>query len=310
MTNHLSFPKNYAVYLQKAMEALADNRISQAANFMQEALKIEMDDELLQLCISLLKDLKQPNEALELINTYKSAVYNSSDISPIELEFISLLIDNGQLAEAKKQIKNRWVKLHNGSQNNSVSQILNHQLSYVESKMEQEKLERRIAVIENGQTISKKPYFRQLQFMKELPILPDHQLINLAEHLLIEKGIHSLLKTDILELLQERQIKQTVMVTKDSFKQTFNPLLLTTLSETNFIKEGKLLLENHLGLNEREKSQYLELLFLHVAYYYPFEEPAFKSPAAWLQAILSPGIDHHVEKFIRQAEKGLDSLMT
>lgn len=305
LTNQIPFSKNHTLYLQKAMEALANNQNSQAVDFMQKALEIDEDETLLQLCISLLKDLKRPNDALQLIQKYKVSVYKSEDSLPFDLEFISLLIENGNLEEASRQIKNRQSQLKN-----SANQVLTHQFTYVESRMAQEKQEKRLLIIENGQTISKQPYYRQLQFMKELPYLSNYQLVSLVGILLTNLDIHPLVKTDMLELLQERQIKQAVTVIKHSFKQTFDPMMLTNLSETNFIKEGGILLENHLHLNEREKSQYLELLFLHVAYYYPFEKLAFKNPETWLHTILSPETNLYVEKIIRQAEKGLDSLMT
>lgn len=302
------FPNNFEAYFQKAMNEMTNGNIEKSVAYIQKALNIQMDEELFDVCLTLLKDLNRLDEALELIKQHKTYLHASIQVEKIDLIFITLLIDSGRLTEAKKQINQRWLNLKNNLDYAHIKNVLEQYYNQVETKQLQQKEEKINKVFAESKSIINKPYYVQMNFVKSIEVLSDRDILIATKGLLQDQTVHPLIKTEVLSLFVDRGLTGTVDVYKKGIKQK---VVLEQLKQPNlspFYLEGAKLIERQDLGNEIEKKRLHEVLFLHVLFYYPFEEEFFENSETWLTAVRFPEVESRVGRYVLEAEKGLDLL--
>ncbi|MGP6139697.1 hypothetical protein [Jeotgalibaca sp. A127] len=302
------FPNNFEAYFQKAMNEMVNGNLEQTVTYIQKALTIQMDEELFNVCLTLLKDLNRLEESLELIKQHKAYLYESIRVEKNDLIFITLLIESGRLSEAKKQINQRWANLKNNPDYAHIQNILEQYLNQVETKQLQQKEEGIDKVLTESKSIINKPYYLQMNFVKSIQVLSDQDILIATNELLRNQSVHPLIKTEVLSLLVDRGMTGSIELYKEGVKQSVKLAQLKQPNESSFYLEGIYYIENQIFKDEMEKQRLQENFFLHVLYYYPFETEIFGNPDAWFTAVRFPVKNSRVSDYVERAEKGLDLL--
>lgn len=306
--NQIPFPANFDVYFTNAMNEMANGNISGTVAFIQKALDIQMEEELFQVCLTLLKDANQPSDALKLIQKHKPFLYESNQLHESDLSLITLLIAIEDFEEARKQIRQRWGVLGNDPNHSHIKNILERYLDQIEAQSQKRKNEEISAVLAESQIIASKPYYAQMAFVQTLDKLPAEVFIEIVRPLLVSEAIHPLLKTELLLQFLNRDLNIDLKISKHQLIKTVAVNGLKKPDETVFYLNGLAEIEKMPTSMGMEKHMYHELLFLHVLYFYPFERDILHSAEEWLATVRNPHCHSSIADAIHCAEKGLDLL--
>lgn len=307
MSNTVPFPRNYEAFLEKGMVAVQQGDFAEAIDFFKKALLIQVDEEVLLLCLTLLKETGNKVESLELIRQYCPYVYESSDVNPFDIEFISLLIETEQFDEAENQMKQRTLLLENKEEYHHLYHMLDKKMSAAQDERDQQQAIKTAQIIRESKDISIKNHIEQLQFIKKLETLSKKDLETVAAYLL-HQDIHPLLLTEVISLLITAQINSTMLVKKENFAKEVNIGGLSPVEQSSFFQEGISFISQS-EQPQSEKDKLKEIFFLHCAYYFPFEREALFSAEIWLKTIQNQYVaeEHReIQTYIERAEAGLD----
>lgn len=286
-----------------AMEAFQYNDYPQAVDYLTKALAIQKNEELLQLCLTMMQDTEQFIEGIELLKLHKSELWNSTDISPLDLQLITFLIYAKELDEAKEQISKREKALLSRESDSHLFDILQQNLNIIEEKQKDERNKKMAIIQEESKYILDKGYHQQARFLKECTILPEKELLIIAQSFLTNQTVHAFLKTDILQTLKQKQINMKINVSKQSYSRNVDIKELYPIQQSPLLVESQDFFEKYYRQNPELQKQMKSNFFLHCAYYYPFEKEALYSVAEWQEAMNQ--ITFPKESFSNQKEGNL-----
>ncbi|UJF14705.1 hypothetical protein LZ578_06600 [Jeotgalibaca sp. MA1X17-3] len=299
------------------MEAFQYNDFPKAVEYLTKALAIQKNEELLQLCLTMMQDTEQFLEGVQLLKLQKPELWNSTDVSPLDVHLITFLIYAKELDEAKEQISKREKVLSNGDSDRHLFDVLQQNLNIIEEKQKDER-NKKIAVVQEESTyILNEGYHRQAKFLKEYTILPEKELRTISQSFLTDQKVHAFLKTDILQTLIQKQIDMKVTISKESYSKTLNIKELYPIQQSLLLIESQNFFAKYDIQNPELQKQMETNFFLHCAYYYPFEKEVLYSVVEWQEAMnqitLSTGtiLNKEEKKLIQNiqiAEKNLNIL--
>lgn len=317
MERPIPFPKNYESYVTMSMEAFQVGDFHQSVTYLKKALAIEMDDELLQLCLTIMQEIEQYTDGVQLLIKYKPELWQSMDSGNLDLLLITFLIYADRLNEAKEQISIRKQKLIGKDEGSELYSILEQNLLLVEEKRTQER-NKKIAVLrEQNKNILNKGYHQQANFLKKYTILPKNKFLETSQSFLDSDKVHAFLKTEILEILIKEKWNEAITVTKGSYQGTYQTEKLYPVHLSPLLKESKPFFDKLYSHTPDLQQQMESNLFLHCAYFYPFEREALQSVEEWQEAMdylsfpmdsSSNQADQEVLQNIKRAEKDLNPI--
>lgn len=317
MDQTIPFPKNFDSYVSMAMEAFQYGDFHQAVEYLTKALAIQMNEELLQLCLTIMQDTEQYAEGIQLLKYHKSELWDSTDGTSLDLQLITFLIYAEDLNEAKNQISRRKKGLLDRDEDTHLYDILQQNLNIIEEKQIEERNKKIALLREESKIILHKGYHQQAIFLKKYTILPEKEFIAISQAFLVEKSIHAFLKTDILQILIQKEIDEQINISKEIYSKIIDLKKLYPIHKSPLlIKSEHFFAKNH-SQNPEVQKQMESNFFLHCAYFYPFEKEALQSVEKWQEAMNeltfppdSP-INRNEERVIKNiqlAEKNLNIL--
>lgn len=314
MSNSIEFPKNFQFYLQAAMELFHLGEIDKTIEHLLKALSIEMDDEIFNFCMSLLQEQNRHTEASDLLKRYKPYLFDSNRMEADDLLLLNVLIESDQLEEARKQIFQRNIEINQSDKNRHFYDMIEQNILIIEAKEESKRQQFIQDTSEESILIAQKSYYHQIDFIKKMKKLPEKNLLQISKNLLIETTIHPLFKTEILQLLIEKEMTDEITIQKSCYTKSFLVSNLHLMEESLFYL--KIMEQMRLGTySVDDKERLTTNLFLHMAYFYPFEQEAFPSTEVWIELVLEGNHSQgdEMEKIItnrsiQEVEGGLDIL--
>lgn len=315
MDNSIPFPKNFETYVMMALQTFEKGDFYQAVVYLKKALMIQDDDELLRLCLTIMQENEQYSEGIQLLKKYKPLLWQSTKLEPLDLQLLTLLIETDYLEEAKKQITNREKVLQETLEDNHLYEILEQNLSFIEEKRSERRKRETDQIIQESKTILKENYQHQAAFLKKYAGLPREDILSISQVFLHDSHFHPFLKTEMIEILIQKELDAAIEIKKGSYLAVFQVKYLYPISQSPFLKEGKDFLQQKYSQNPHFLQQMESNLFLHCAYFYPFEKEALISVQEWHEAIRDLTFSEemngsHAEKEllqnIKQAEKELN----
>lgn len=304
MSDLIQFPRNFDSYVQQAFLAFEGADLTATIDYAEKALSIQMDNELFNFVISLLEEQTDYQKAIDLFKNYKAYLYDSHALAEEDMLFVSLFVKAGHFDQAKQQIKQRMIEGSRSSDHQHLFNILDYQLQVIEKKEEENKQREIAAIVAEFKSFEILPLYKQFSILRKLEKLPLLALIPIAEQLLLSEKVHPLFKTDICQLLIKQSFEGSLTIRKESFIETYPIEQLKPIEKTSFYQDCIELIQTDIDL---ESASFLEAnLFLHLSYYYPFENQAFSSPNAWIESML--GYNTSERDAIQLAEEGLNQL--
>lgn len=283
MDNQISFPYNFEAYVSKGMDAWQNGNATLAAEYFQKALSIRKSDDVLLFYLMVIPETGMGLEALAWLQQHAPQLWQSRTLRDIDRLFIELLLQVGQLEEAKRQIAKRN-HMPDGAQEELLL-LLEERLQHLQEDRLKAKKQLHQQLLKEKERVYEGGFLAMNAFLLHSKELPDSEYASLCLSLLEDERIHPLHKTEILEELHKRSVSRDCFVRKDAFSKTVKPAFLLPVGESPFFQNGLQLLQEKEGLSEEIRKGLEQNLFLHVAYYFPFEQEVFQSPEVWLDAV-------------------------
>ena len=317
MGGPIPFPKNYESYVTMSMEAFQVGNFYQSSDYLKKALAIQVDDDLLQLCLTIMQEIEQYKDGVQLLRKYKPKLWQSTDAGTLDLLLLTFLIYADYLNEAKQQITKRKLKLSDEGEGSELYLILQQNLSLVEEKRTEERNKKIAALRKQNKNILKESYDQQAKFLKKYTLLPRGEFIETSQSFLESRHIHAFLKTEIIEILMKEKWKEKMYISKGKYQGMFHMGELYPVHLSPLLKESKSFFENLYAHTPDIQKRMESNLFLHCAYFYPFEREALQSVEEWQKAIdylsfpkdsSSNQVDEEVVQNIKCAEKDFNPI--
>lgn len=310
MDNMMAFPHNFSMYLEKGVACMQIDDFVGAADYFKKAIAIKPEVDLLLLCIRVMRELNQQEEAYQMLENYQPQLFDSAELTELDIELLELLIETDRIEESDNQMKKRRVLLANNPAFNQLNMMLEEKNSK-QKIAKQQQLEQEIqAVEEKAHMILEDSYYAQIKWVQQLVKLPEPWFSQFAEEKLKE-AFHPLLQTELISELQNRSSKQVFQIVKHDFKADVHLNDLPSLIQTPFFLKGCEAIDQASELSFSKKADMQQMFFLHCGYFYPFQEAAFGSVEAWLSFFFDKEettIPVEVRRNIELAEAGLDLL--
>lgn len=285
MEGPIPFPKNYESYVTMSMEAFQVGDFHQSSDYLKKALAIQMNDDLLQLCLTIMQEIEQYTDGVQLLKKYKPELWHSTDAGTLDLLLITFLIYADHLNEAKQQITKRKQKLTIKGEGSELYSILQQNLSLVEEKRAEERNKKITILREQNKNILNKNYHQQADFLKKYTLLPKNEFLETSQSFLESKQVHAFLKTEILEILINGKWNETMNISKGEFQGSFQMENLYPVHFSPLLKKSKSFFEELYSHTPDIQKKMESNLFLHCAYFYPFEREALQSIEEWQEAM-------------------------
>lgn len=317
MGKQIPFPGNFDAFVKKAMAFFQEGNLEQAIEEIQKALEFQMDEGLFGLCLTMMQETGNNLEGLRMLQKYKPSIWDSCQTENLDLQFISFLIQTGKFDEARKQILKRKQSFQFINENQHLYQVFEQNLELIEASEKEQRKEELAVLQRRSLDILDKNYVEQTAFINAYEIFPDEEFLALSKQFLSHPRVDHLLKTEILQKMLEKSLSEEVRVVKGEFEGMIQLTELDSLPLSNFLMEGRSYIQTELKQEPAVKEMLEHNLFLHCAYFYPFEKEALFSVEEWIQVILTENrlmgaATSPERKIIRarilQAEKSLDKL--
>lgn len=207
MTKQIQFPKNYARYIQLGQEALADQRNQTAISYLLKAYHISPEFPLNFLIVSTQFEIGEYQEALLLASDCKEDYCSCPEYANI---YIQLLIKNQQFIQAHSTV-NQLI-LQGKSQEMRQLILLKKQISRSELLFRQYEGEKIADWKDDLFRLGDFHYTEQLMKIKQANQLPQEDFLEITKKLLVDKNVHSIVKSWLIEELSRLDVREEIKV--------------------------------------------------------------------------------------------------
>lgn len=285
MGDQIAFPYNYESYVNKGMAALQAGNNAAAADFFEKALSIRQSEDVLLFYLMIIQESGREKAALAFLAEHALWLWESRSLLDVDRLFLELLIQTGEIEDAQSQYERRERHLPNHSQMEVLNQLAHRlQKRRERERVDEEQLRKRL--LEERQMVLGGEFLATNAFLRHCQQLTTPSYLEVCIPLLEDERVHALHKTEILQNLKERAVTEACTVTKGAYSRKLSPVSLLAVHEVPFYQRGEQLLANKENVPEESTEAITRNLFLHTAYYYPFEEDALLSADQWLEGIL------------------------
>lgn len=200
MGKKIEFPKNYAIYTNKALKSLQSNNYEEAISYLKKAYTIKDDESINVLLVSALFQNDRIREALEMAEE-KKAFYESNERRL--LVYVELLLANNNFLKAQKYID----EYSKGSHSPYYDTWLKLDQELYLKRKEAGRLQREKDEVSLKQLFSLASVSHEEQFklISQADRLSTQQLQKVAPSVFNNPYVHPLAKSGLLSLLIERK---------------------------------------------------------------------------------------------------------
>lgn len=283
MDNHILFPYNYEVYVNKGMVAWQSGNAQLAADYFRKALSIRQSEDVLLFYLMVIPETGTGKEAVAFLRQSVPGLWHSRALRDVDRLFIELLLLTENLEDAKQQIKLR--RLMPGDPQEDLLLLMEDRLQNLQDSRQEERRQLYQQLLKEKEHIHSNGFLAMNAFLMHCKELPDQAYASLCLSFLSDLRIHPFHKTEILEELLRRQVQVQCSVSKGSFHKLIDIGDLLPVAEAPFFQAGIRLLRDREDWTEETRKALEQNLFLHAAYYYPFEQDALHSARTWLEAV-------------------------
>lgn len=278
MDNQIPFPKNYERYIVLGQEFMDQGNLSEALNAFQQAYKIKKDFPLNFLISSTYLELGEAQQALHMAVEMKTKYLSCTDYLSF---YIQLLISNHEFIHAHSLINERILQEKSGEMGHLIAlkkKIRQDELMYEQFEASKiNKLKNELSVLKQHS------YYEQLAIVKKAAYLPQEEFIKMGKKILVDKEVHQLVRSWILEEFARLHVKEPVKVLwREEEIHQVTPAQIGGPLDCGAYQHMILFLEKELMNNDPILLLDLrEEVRLHFALLYPVADQVVENPKLW-----------------------------
>lgn len=278
LTNKIPFPKNYERFIELGQEAAQKNNLSEAIDCYEQAYAIRQDFPLNLVLVNMYLEINENEQALSLASEMKEKYFAYLDYLEI---YIQILIQNHLFIQAHSIINERILMEQSGEMRKLIS--LKKKIRHVELMYQQFEVVKIKELKEELDQLSKHNYYEQLAIVKKAGQLPQDEFIMIGKKILLDAGVHNLVRSWILEEFASLHIKEEVeFLWRDNKKYTIVPASVGSPLDSAAYQKILLFLEKEL-INDDPilLVDVMEEIRLHFALLYPLADEIVKDARLW-----------------------------
>ena len=300
MGNSINFPKNYDVYVLKAIRFLEKGNLQEAEEYIKKAYNLEEKRTAVMLYTSILTENGKTEEALEIAKKHLS-IFESTEEN--QLFYLSLLKKQRQFIQAETLFK-KWEKQKQLPISEEWARM-EHQIASEKDEMVKEEIKAKKILTERFSKLGDFTPEQQMSFLQEVDKIPIDQFQKITRSLLLHPYVSNESKTVLIHLLIEQEsILSYQILWFDELKE-INPSLLDPLERQKVFKTVHSILEKKLEKNPSLLAMIQQEADCHFFRLYPFIEEVVTDSAEWAHYYL----ETYDSQFIPQEKENLSSNM-
>lgn len=226
MGGPIEFPRNYHMYMKKAMTCLQSHDYEKAVNYLDKAYQLKKDDQLNILLVTAMLQSGYPKQALALAEE-KLSYYEAYEKRM--LIFVELLIENGQFLRAKRYINdylNKGLEGYKESWNK-----LDEELANRSDEVRNQKKQREDDLMKELFSLASLTPEEQFALVDQADTLPTDKLRVVAPSVFTNPYVHVLARSSLLSVLIDRDDNQEYGYEWFGSMKTVNPSKINRFEE-------------------------------------------------------------------------------
>lgn len=279
MGERIDFPKNYELYLRKAVHKFQEGDMIEACAFFEEAYAIKQESSINAMYVSALFQLERYREAEEIAED-KLELYESDD--SLYSLYTTILIKNHAFEEAEHIIQRKLSQL-NQAPNKEVWHTAKYVLEYEQNKYKQNEKKRNQELLKEILAMGDKTFEHQAALIKQMQEMSCDWYTLGARSVLRNPFVNEIVKTTVLEHLIKQEVKEEFELYWFDQQRFIVPVNQSSLEENKRFKEVVHLLKEK--FEDDNPSMYQALLQevnLHFLMLYPYVEEVITDASKWL----------------------------
>lgn len=294
MTKKISFPKNFERYIELGQEAMDKKNLLAAIRYFEEAYAIKQDFPLNFLLASTYLEIGENQRALDVASEMKEEYVSCLDYMEL---YVQILIQNNKFIAAHRMINNRILMKQQGEMNRLIS--MKKKVRKIELMYQQFEINKIKEIKTELKELRNHNYYEQLAIVKKAVHLPQDDFIAIGKEILLDKEVHSLVRSWVLEEFANLCLKEEVeFVWRDQKVYKIVPAEVGGPLDNAAFQRIYLFLEKEL-MNE-DPILLLDLseeIRLHFALLYPLADEIIKDPQLWAVSYIAAYNESYAKKY-------------
>lgn len=280
MGEKIDFPKNYDLYLKKAMSYFKIGNMEEAIPYFAKAYQLKKEDKINTFYTTALYQIGSYQEAKEIAEE-KLTFYQTEE--KLYAFYTSILIKAHYFEEATNIITKEQHKIGKPKNLEVWETLAKNCLEEVENKRLQEEKKHKL-ILKQSFSIGDKAYSEQAALMQELKLVPKDIYIQAAKIMLSNPFVNGLIKATLIEGLIAKECSEIIKITWFDEERQIIPTHLKPLEENQTVETVKKIIEEQVAIHNPSLFQLInEEVNLHVILLYPFIEEVITIPSIWVK---------------------------
>lgn len=286
MGEKIVFPLNYEGYLKKGLLAFEEGNLQLAEEWIGKAIAIKQADDILPLYLMLLQETDQAEKSLAIISEMRPDIAASFSVDDIDFLYMKGLLQSGAYDAAREQIEARKNTIGLSMEHQFALEQLEAEVEKVELKNLEKKLKKSSEILQAEKNIDTQPFHKQQAYAQQLKELEDDQFSKIAQRLLMNSGLHRMLKTEIIHQFLARGLHPSVTVRLDEAEEKVDLAKVVPLIDSKMYKDGMAYIKEEIANKNPTLADAMEnAFFMQLSLLYPFEARTISSVKEWLDVL-------------------------
>lgn len=280
MGEKIDFPKNYDLYLKKAMSNFKIGNMEEAIPYFAKAYQLKKEDKINTFYTTALYQIGSYQEA-KVLAEEKLAFYQNEE--KLYAFYTSILIKAHYFAEATDIIKREQHKIGQPTNREVWKTLAKNCIEEKENKSLQEEKKHK-NLLKQSFSIGDKAYPEQTALMQELEQVPNDIYLQAAKIMLVNPFVNGLIKATLIEGLIAIECSETIELSWFDQNREIIPTHLKRLEENQTVETVKKIIEEQVAIHNPSLFQLInEEANLHFILLYPFIEEVITVPTVWVK---------------------------
>lgn len=283
MGEKIDFPKNYAMFLKKAMQQFQAGNIEEACAYFNSAYSIKKEPMVNTMYVSALYQLGDYQKAKEIADDNKELYQQDENLSGF---YASLLIKNHLFVEAERIIQ-KHLRQEEAQEVNPVWETAQLELEKERNKVNKEKEARQQELVKDILAMGGKSFEYQSSLVKQMGELPTELYTFSAKNILSNPFVNEIVKSTVLEGLIYQQSQEEYVLFWFNEQRVVIPAQVTSIEENATVKQLTALLSEQLeDVNPTLYQMLLQEINLQFLLLHPYIDEVITDAESWLNLCL------------------------
>ncbi|MBM6613936.1 hydrolase [Desemzia sp. RIT804] len=280
MGERIDFPRNYELYLKKAVHTFQEGNVVEACQFFKEAYAIHQEPSVNAMYVSALYQLEDYEQAKEIADDKKKLYENDESLYNL---YTTILIKNHLFIEAERIIQKKMAQQSLTASTKEMWNATSHALEYEKNKQKQEKKKYNQELLKEILAMGDKSFEHQAALVKDMKELDKEWYALGARSILRNPFVNEIVKSTVLEILIGHQTDEEFELYWFSQRRFITPTKLTSLEDEKVVKYIiKVLKEQFEDENPSLYHALLQEMNLYFLLLHPYIEEVITDADEWL----------------------------